>query len=106
MEKKKEFRTVKVQFREVATARLHSATPLTTDEVVLLPVYIGRRASGVRIEDTYSLKWIRLGWWSPYYSAWRRRWWSSTPPEPPRGTGKDKVSIWWYKLQRRILKIW
>lgn len=37
----KKFETVKVGFWEVATASLHSATPFGTDEVVLLPIYLG-----------------------------------------------------------------
>lgn len=42
------YRTVEEQFREVATARLHSATLLKTEEV-LLPVYLGRRASKITV---------------------------------------------------------
>lgn len=40
-----------MRFREVATVRLHLATPLRTDYVVLLSVYIGRRASKIRVKD-------------------------------------------------------
>lgn len=47
----KKYGTVKVRFREAATARLLSATPLRTNEMMLLPVYLGRRASRIREED-------------------------------------------------------
>lgn len=43
-----------MRLREVAVARLNSAAPLRTDEVVLLPVCIGRRASRVRVKDIFS----------------------------------------------------
>lgn len=40
-----------MRLREVAVARLNSAAPLRTDEVVLLPVLLGRRGSRVGVED-------------------------------------------------------
>lgn len=40
---------VEVQFWEITTARLHSVTPLKTEEVMLLTIYFGRRTSKVRV---------------------------------------------------------
>lgn len=48
----KKLGTVEVKFREVDITRLHSVTPLRTEEVVFLPVYLGKSASRVRREDT------------------------------------------------------
>lgn len=42
---------MEVQFQELATVRMHSATPLKMDELMLLSTYIGRHASRVRVED-------------------------------------------------------
>lgn len=51
LNRKKKFGIVKVRFREVAIARVHSATPLKTEKVVLLLAYLGRRASRVSVEE-------------------------------------------------------
>lgn len=43
--------TVEVQFREIAAARLHSATPLQAEEVLLRPAYHGSHASRARVKN-------------------------------------------------------
>lgn len=45
------FGTVVVMFLELATTRLHLATSLKINKVVLLPVYFGRRTSRVKVEN-------------------------------------------------------
>lgn len=42
---------MEVEFWEIATIILHSATLLNIEEVVLLPVYLGRGASIIRVEN-------------------------------------------------------
>lgn len=47
MARGKNFGIVEVRFRGIATTRLHPATPLRTNEVAFLSIYLGR----VRVED-------------------------------------------------------
>lgn len=42
---------MELHFREAATARLHSATLLRTEELILLTVYLGKRLCRVTVED-------------------------------------------------------
>lgn len=51
MARGRKFGTVKVRFREVATARLHSATPLKTKKVIVLLIDLTSR---VMVEDKLS----------------------------------------------------
>lgn len=41
---------MEVQFLDVAFARLHSTAHIKTDEMVRLPIYLGKRAARVRVE--------------------------------------------------------
>lgn len=45
LDRGKKFGTIEVHFDEVAISRMHPTTPLKTNELLLLPVYHGRRAS-------------------------------------------------------------
>lgn len=40
---------VEVRFKNAATTRLHSVTPLKTNKVLLLPTYLGWRTSKVKV---------------------------------------------------------
>lgn len=40
-----------MHFRDVATARLHSARNVKIEVLVLLPVYLGKRVSKVKVDD-------------------------------------------------------
>lgn len=51
MLKGKKFEAAEVRFRVIATAMLYLTTPLRTNEVLLLPVYIRRYAFRARVED-------------------------------------------------------